>query len=126
MCDARCAPAASAGAASPAAMRPTRAATTLSEDRWRALATERQRPGAVFAGTVRACKCPGGGPTGRPFRLVEVGPFPLHPRSEEPTSELQSLMRISYAVFCLKQKRDYTQTNRNKGQHDDTAHCNIK
>src|SRR3546814_5014169 len=26
-----------------------------------------------------------------------------HPRSEEHTSELQSLMRISYAVFCLKQ-----------------------
>src|SRR3546814_7543702 len=25
-------------------------------------------------------------------------------RSEEPTSELQSLMRISYAVFCLKQQ----------------------
>src|SRR3546814_4250792 len=28
----------------------------------------------------------------------------LHPRSEEHTSELQSLMRNSYAVFCLKQK----------------------
>src|SRR3546814_4966117 len=28
------------------------------------------------------------------------------PRSEEHTSELQSLMRISYAVFCLKQKKD--------------------
>src|SRR3546814_7320343 len=27
-----------------------------------------------------------------------------HPRSEEHTSELQSLMRISYAVFCLKTK----------------------
>src|SRR3546814_10093510 len=27
-----------------------------------------------------------------------------HPRSEEHTSELQSLMRISYAVFCLKNK----------------------
>src|SRR3546814_9649945 len=27
-------------------------------------------------------------------------------RSEEHTSELQSLMRISYAVFCLKQKKD--------------------
>src|SRR3546814_9654241 len=27
------------------------------------------------------------------------------PRSEEPTSELQSLMRISYAVFCLKNKQ---------------------
>src|SRR3546814_5940026 len=28
----------------------------------------------------------------------------LSPRSEEHTSELQSLMRISYAVFCLKKK----------------------
>src|SRR3546814_8096791 len=28
-----------------------------------------------------------------------------HMRSEEHTSELQSLMRISYAVFCLKKKR---------------------
>src|SRR3546814_3561093 len=28
----------------------------------------------------------------------------LRVRSEEPTSELQSLMRISYAVFCLKKK----------------------
>src|SRR3546814_4812798 len=28
-----------------------------------------------------------------------------HRRSEEHTSELQSLMRISYAVFCLKKKR---------------------
>src|SRR3546814_7854294 len=30
------------------------------------------------------------------------------PRSEEHTSELQSLMRISYAVFCLKTKKKYT------------------
>src|SRR3546814_4649567 len=29
-----------------------------------------------------------------------------HLRSEEHTSELQSLMRISYAVFCLKKKKD--------------------
>src|SRR3546814_2227486 len=29
------------------------------------------------------------------------------PRSEEHTSELPSLMRISYAVFCLKQKKHY-------------------
>src|SRR3546814_5208671 len=29
-------------------------------------------------------------------------------RSEEPTSELQSLMRISYAVFCLKKTKDHT------------------
>src|SRR3546814_2362075 len=31
-----------------------------------------------------------------------------HGRSEEHTSELQSLMRISYAVFCLKTKNTYT------------------
>src|SRR3546814_8215373 len=30
-------------------------------------------------------------------------------RSEEHTSELQSLMRISYAVFCLKKKKNKTQ-----------------
>src|SRR3546814_985199 len=29
----------------------------------------------------------------------------MHSRSEEHTSELQSLMRISYAVFCLKKKK---------------------
>src|SRR3546814_5248220 len=33
------------------------------------------------------------------------------PRSEEHTSELQSLMRISYAVFCLKKKKNIKQTN---------------
>src|SRR3546814_4668156 len=34
----------------------------------------------------------------------------FYPRSEEHTSELQSLMRISYAVFCLKKKHN---TNKN-------------
>src|SRR3546814_4964107 len=33
-------------------------------------------------------------------------------RSEEHTSELQSLMRISYAVFCLKKKKINKQTNK--------------
>src|SRR3546814_3360828 len=39
--------------------------------------------------------------------LVENNPLPLWltDRSEEHTSELQSLMRISYAVFCLKKKK---------------------
>src|SRR3546814_2206970 len=32
--------------------------------------------------------------------------FIMPPRSEEHTSELQSLMRISYAVFCLKTKKN--------------------
>src|SRR3546814_11120264 len=34
----------------------------------------------------------------------DAGPLPQQ-RSEEHTSELQSLMRISYAVFCLKKKK---------------------
>src|SRR3546814_6991817 len=33
----------------------------------------------------------------------------FHVRSEEHTSELQSLMRISYAVFCLKKKKSIEQ-----------------
>src|SRR3546814_15006817 len=33
----------------------------------------------------------------------------VYQRSEEHTSELQSLMRISYAVFCLKKKKKNTQ-----------------
>src|SRR3546814_7292947 len=32
-------------------------------------------------------------------------------RSEEHTSELQSLMRISYAVFCLKKKKNHKNTH---------------
>src|SRR3546814_1454953 len=36
---------------------------------------------------------------------------PHHTRSEEHTSELQSLMRISYAVFCLKKKKHKIHNN---------------
>src|SRR3546814_8429456 len=36
-----------------------------------------------------------------------------HPRSEEHTSELQSLMRISYAVFCLKKKNNTNRAEQN-------------
>src|SRR3546814_1035255 len=35
-------------------------------------------------------------------------------RSEEHTSELQSLMRISYAVFCLKKKKPTKNTTKNR------------
>src|SRR3546814_10645491 len=41
--------------------------------------------------------------------MLSLGPYPIvglaEARSEEHTSELQSLMRISYAVFCLKKKK---------------------
>src|SRR3546814_2367779 len=40
------------------------------------------------------------------------GHFPGRPiKSEEHTSELQSLMRISYAVFCLKKKKHNNNNN---------------
>src|SRR3546814_9762576 len=44
-------------------------------------------------------------------RLQCTGDARRHGRSEEHTSELQSLMRISYAVFCLKKKKKTTQTH---------------
>src|SRR3546814_7551490 len=56
---------------------------------------------------------------GPPLRARARGGPPVLPapargraplRSEEHTSELQSLMRISYAVFCLKKKKKQTDT----------------
>src|SRR3546814_3167980 len=40
-----------------------------------------------------------------PFHVEGAPHYELGDRSEEHTSELQSLMRNSYAVFCLKQKK---------------------
>src|SRR3546814_8048632 len=40
------------------------------------------------------------------------GQYETSYRSEEHTSELQSLMRISYAVFCLKKKKHNTEDNK--------------
>src|SRR3546814_3330027 len=39
-------------------------------------------------------------------RVTDLAGKPIANRSEEHTSELQSLMRISYAVFCLKKKKN--------------------
>src|SRR3546814_8309000 len=44
-------------------------------------------------------------------------------RSEEHTSELQSLMRISYAVFCLKKKKKQDQVSDNRRT---SSHLNTK
>src|SRR3546814_9008196 len=44
-------------------------------------------------------------------------PAPQLHRSEEHTSELQSLMRISYAVFCLKKKKYITNTTTQRILH---------
>src|SRR3546814_8080459 len=53
-------------------------------------------------------------PSARRVDTVRVPPA----RSEEHTSELQSLMRISYAVFCLKKKNKITPPNT---QHTNTS-----
>src|SRR3546814_2585087 len=45
----------------------------------------------------------------------------LVPRSEEHTSELQSLMRISYAVFCLKKKTSKNHINYHKLSNTQTT-----
>src|SRR3546814_1276029 len=42
---------------------------------------------------------------------IEFGADAVVVRSEEHTSELQSLMRISYAVFCLKKKKQIRHTH---------------
>src|SRR3546814_3026912 len=47
-------------------------------------------------------------------------------RSEEHTSELQSLMRISYAVFCLKKKKYYHQNHTiNAQSYTHTSHTGL-
>src|SRR3546814_4071400 len=50
-------------------------------------------------------------------------------RSEEHTSELQSLMRISYAVFCLKKKKKLAHSiklNKSTRSHDAGTHTHKK
>src|SRR3546814_4553865 len=87
--------------------------TTLFRSRLARRGREPARPPATARGGESL-----GAPHAEPHGLVLAGqaghrpgiPVPAHrphehgPRSEEHTSELQSLMRISYAVFCLKKK----------------------
>src|SRR3546814_7868009 len=75
-----------------------RGAVAARQRRGDAVDRRRQRIAAIF---------------GKARRSAGAGQFPIQPfadpdlseRSEEHTSTLQSLMRISYAVFCLKKKK---------------------
>src|SRR3546814_4349711 len=76
----------------------------------------------VFIGYAAHCASTGGAtetngcdsgslPLGTPVEIdgaTQPGTLAYSSRSEEHTSELQSLMRISYAVFCLKKKKTET------------------
>src|SRR3546814_9311036 len=65
----------------------------------------------------RTATRPNGGPASRHFGVTSLCPAAIvHAmRSEEHTSELQSLMRISYAVLALKKKK--TKLQKNKSQY---------
>src|SRR3546814_10067819 len=53
-----------------------------------------------------------------PTSVGATPPTPISMRSEEHTSELQSLMRISYAVFCLKKKKKRNSHNSKNDIHN--------
>src|SRR3546814_2580503 len=61
--------------------------------------------------TLTAATLPEGQPYPALFDTLEAVLSAVESRSEEHTSELQSLMRISYAVFCLKNKKNTLATN---------------
>src|SRR3546814_1930583 len=94
--------------------------TTLFRSGW---TTDRAGTGDGFVGSygrvfdVVVVGRPGTAPAGPRMTTLEAALFetgrpiliaPPVARSEEHTSELQSLMRISYAVFCLKKKQQTT------------------
>src|SRR3546814_7696007 len=70
-------------------------------------------PGAIASRADRA--------SGTPDTIVCRAASP-NARSEEHTSELQSLMRISYAVFCLKKK----ETNTHNYNNDNVTNNTVK
>src|SRR3546814_3205135 len=59
-------------------------------------------------------------------REAAVGEKQAFGRSEEHTSELQSLMRISYAVFCLKKKKHKNHTQQINTESTRTTHNSAK
>src|SRR3546814_6032369 len=87
----------------------------VADARQHAIAIGGRHQGVVELGPVRRCQArmPAGFAEGV-VKLATIHHVLRHPagvhrqdpdRSEEHTSELQSLMRISYAVFCLKQNK---------------------
>src|SRR3546814_6385307 len=86
---------------------------------FRSLDVDLQEVGTAAGGCQMGVE--GGGRHGDPaLDRALVAADMAEPRSEEHTSELQSLMRISYAVFCLKKKKKKTNNDvdyTNRKQH---------
>src|SRR3546814_7987451 len=74
---------------------------------WPKLAVPEIRPHRVLARQARRGQAP---PVATIVGTRCRGVAATHLRSEEHTSELQSLMRISYAVFCLKKQKTHNHT----------------
>src|SRR3546814_7870734 len=82
---------------------PTRRAsdlTLMQTDRWEGVLVHARRDGPPA--TVASRWSLERNERGQPVSILEIS---TDIRSEEHTSELQSLMRTSYAVFCLKKKK---------------------
>src|SRR3546814_9457000 len=77
---------------------------------------QRAVPTAKFLRAIRGCRrrFPARRTQGGAWGWLLCHPKARRRRSEEHTSELQSLMRISYAVFCLKKKTKKQQTTSSK------------
>src|SRR3546814_10585222 len=89
----------------PAAVRVTSAAAVMIETRTpMPMARNHERPSRSCAMVAHSV------PAGPQQVQPPSSDVPARKRSEEHTSELQSLMRISYAVFCLKKKKTYRTT----------------
>src|SRR3546814_5274107 len=87
---------------------PTRRAADLSARPGKARAGSRRSPGSSRCRHGSRCRCSliiSRSSSGSSMSTCPSWCSRSTPRSEEHTSELQSLMRISYAVFCLKKKK---------------------
>src|SRR3546814_8914391 len=81
---------------------------------------EAHSPRALSGNRRRPAFYPSQGYRGLPVRKERGREGRTCPRSEEHTSELQSLMRISYAAFCLKKNTQTTYTNTPRSKLNDT------
>src|SRR3546814_4327040 len=79
----------------------------------------RTRGGSIAYGSNILAACP-------LVEALENYGTAVQSRSEEHTSELQSLMRISYAVFCLKKKKQITKAHKNKYNHSNKLNTTDK
>src|SRR3546814_5214715 len=80
---------------------------------------------SIEAATAGEDICPGPALRIEGVHMAAGEAFALE-RSEEHTSELQSLMRISYAVFCLKKKKKKHKNTKQTNTNNQTQRLHIK